>query len=483
MIRAPHGGAAAAEGNPHGQNDLVRKCSCGGTKREYYISLQEPWDVAFTEYRPVGKTEERLKYRRPLFIVRARDRHLRKSVRTFSSGKVCKRVRFLRDIRGPFCYHPFPVGIRGPFCYHPFPVGTERPRTESLAPAPQRAGDVKTTRGHVQPGRGPLGVRGSGRLWAFGESLTCALGGVFWYRLVAELTTHLDGSALRDMETKGGTNLARARSHFDTKFRFAAPRAPRFRDIVRRLVEATRSAVRTAVRARALAGEGLSAVFGRATGHRNSVLMADGGADFNGGDSAPKDMERGGRINLARAQSHFDTKFQFTPPGAPCFRGLVGGLVGATRAAVHSSVQARAFEDEEFSAIFNRTMGRLGDVSVDCAAGWLTLRPRPSFFMADGGAGFRGGDSAVQDMAKKGRIDLARAIAFRHQVSVYTSGSSTSERRVGGLRRGKRSGIPFLAAGSGSLLGVVFRCAPPRAPRFRGLVKSLLGQRGRRPIV
>ncbi len=112
IIQAPRDGAAAAGGNPHGQNDLVRECSYGGTGRECYINLQEPWDVAFTEYRPVEKTEERLKYRRPLFIVRARDRHLHKSVRTFSSGKVCKRVRFLRDIRGPFCYHPFPVGTK-----------------------------------------------------------------------------------------------------------------------------------------------------------------------------------------------------------------------------------------------------------------------------------------------------------------------------------------------------------------------------------
>jgi hypothetical protein len=284
MIRAPHGGAAAAEGSPHGQSDLIRKCSCGGTGRECYINLQEPWDVAFTEYRPNGKTEERLKYRRRLFIVRARDKRLRESVRTFSSGKVCKRVRFLRDNKGPFCYHPFPVGIRGPCCCHPFPVGTGRPRTKSLAPAPQQAGDVETTRGHVQPGRGPLGVRGSGRLWAFGESLTCALGGVFWYRLVAESTTHLDGtsgagfkgarSAVRDMETKGGTNLARARSHFDTKFQFAAPKAPRFRDIVRRLVEATRSALRIAVRTRALADEELSAVFGRVMVRLNNVPVA-----------------------------------------------------------------------------------------------------------------------------------------------------------------------------------------------------------------
>jgi hypothetical protein len=125
--------------------------------------------------------------------------------------------------------------------------------------------------------------------------------------------------------------------------------------------------------------------------HLVALDTAGGGAGFKGGDSAPKDMERGGRINLAKAQSHFDTKFRFAPPGAPCFRDLVRKWVGTTRAAVHSSVQARAFEDEEFSAVFDHTMGRLGDVSVDCAAGWLTLGPRPSFLWrtvapASGGA-------------------------------------------------------------------------------------------------
>jgi hypothetical protein len=36
-------------------------------------------------------------------------------------------------------------------------------------------------------------ARESARLCALGELLTCALGDVFWERLVAELTTHLDG--------------------------------------------------------------------------------------------------------------------------------------------------------------------------------------------------------------------------------------------------------------------------------------------------
>jgi hypothetical protein len=42
------------------------------------------------------------------------------------------------------------------------------------------------------------------------------------------------------------------------------------------------------------------------------LLMASDGAGFEEGDSAVQDMARKSRINLARAQSHFDTKFRFT---------------------------------------------------------------------------------------------------------------------------------------------------------------------------
>jgi hypothetical protein len=97
---------------------------------------------------------------------------------------------------------------------------------------------------------------------------------------------------------------------------------------------------------------------------RPSVLMADGGTNFKGGDSAVQDMAKKGQINLAKAQSHFDTKFRFAPPRAPHFRGLVEGFVEATQAAVHSAVHAHTFEDEEFSAIFSRAMGRLNGVPI-----------------------------------------------------------------------------------------------------------------------
>jgi hypothetical protein len=41
--------------------------------------------------------------------------------------------------------------------------------------------------------------------------------------------------------------------------------------------------------------------------------------------------------------------------------------------------------------------------------GLLALRPRPSVFMADGGTNFKAGDSALQDIAEKGQINLAKA--------------------------------------------------------------------------
>jgi hypothetical protein len=47
------------------------------------------------------------------------------------------------------------------------------------------------------------------------------------------------------------------------------------------------------------------------------LLMTGGSAGFGGGDSAVQDMARKSRIDLARAQSHFDTKFRFTSRGAP----------------------------------------------------------------------------------------------------------------------------------------------------------------------
>jgi hypothetical protein len=55
---------------------------------------------------------------------------------------------------------------------------------------------------------------------------------------------------------------------------------------------------------------------------RPLVFIADGGTNFKGGDSALQDIKDKGQINLAKAQSHFDTKFQFAPPRAPHFQGL-----------------------------------------------------------------------------------------------------------------------------------------------------------------
>jgi hypothetical protein len=69
-----------------------------------------------------------------------------------------------------------------------------------------------------------------------------------------------------------------------------------------------------------------------ALGTRPSVFMADGGTGFKGGDSALQDIEEKGRISLAKVQSHFNIMFQYAPPRAPRFRGLVEGFVGTTKA-------------------------------------------------------------------------------------------------------------------------------------------------------
>jgi hypothetical protein len=205
---------------------------------------------------------------------------------------------------------------------------------------------------------------------------------------------------------------------------------------------------------------------------RPSGFIAGDDGDFKGGDSALRDIKGKSRINLARAQSHFDTKFQFTPPGAPCFRGLVEKFIDATRAAIHSAVHARTLADEGFSAVFGRAMGRRNNVPMACTvkiresfqhldssfsktsivvrcsttgavhldmmdcvdtfgfllavSGWLVLRPRPSVFMADGSTSFGGADSAVQDVAKKGPINLARAQShFDTKFRFAPRGSST----------------------------------------------------------
>jgi hypothetical protein len=73
---------------------------------------------------------------------------------------------------------------------------------------------------------------------------------------------------------------------------------------------------------------------------RPLVFIADNGTNFKGGDTALQGITEKGQINLAKAQSHFNIKFQFAPPRAPHFQGLVERFVGATKAAIHSAVHA-----------------------------------------------------------------------------------------------------------------------------------------------
>jgi hypothetical protein len=97
---------------------------------------------------------------------------------------------------------------------------------------------------------------------------------------------------------------------------------------------------------------------------RPSVFIADNGTNFKGGDSALQGITEKGQINLANVQSHFNIKFQFAPPRAPHFRGLVERFVGAAKAAIHFAVHAHTLTDEELRTIFSRAMGHLNNVPI-----------------------------------------------------------------------------------------------------------------------
>jgi hypothetical protein len=77
-----------------------------------------------------------------------------------------------------------------------------------------------------------------------------------------------------------------------------------------------------------------------------------------------KGITEKGQINLAKAQSHFNIKFQFAPPRAPHFQGLVERFVGSAKASVHSAVHGHTLTDEELRKIFSRAMGHLNNVPI-----------------------------------------------------------------------------------------------------------------------
>jgi hypothetical protein len=89
---------------------------------------------------------------------------------------------------------------------------------------------------------------------------------------------------------------------------------------------------------------------------RHSVFIADNGTNFKGGDSALQGITEKGQINLDKAQSHFNIKFQYAPPRAPHFQGLVERFVGAAKVAIHLAVHAHTLMDEELRTIFSRAM-------------------------------------------------------------------------------------------------------------------------------
>jgi hypothetical protein len=193
---------------------------------------------------------------------------------------------------------------------------------------------------------------------------------------------------------------------------------------------------------------------------RPSVFMADGGTNFGGGDSAVQDRAKKGQIDLARAQSHLDTKFRFAPPRAPRFRDLVEGFVEATKAAVHSAVHAHTFADEEY---FDRAMTSIvvrcsttGAVHLDimdcvdtsgfllAVKGLLALGTRPSvhgrrWHWLQGGR-----FSPARHRGERSDWLGKSAITLQHHVSMCTSEGSTFPRSRGRICWDDKGGRPIV---------------------------------------
>jgi hypothetical protein len=264
----------------------------------------------------------------------------------------------------------------------------------------------------------------------------CSILELFWERLVAELTTHLDGSVsgtrgvriydvvlFLDPAGRGTAPLvqmARVREETDGEGRHVVY-FKGFTCFNRAMTSVVmRCSTAGAVNLHMMDCVHTSSLMLEverllALRPRPSVFMADGGADFNGGDSALEDIKGKGRINLARAQLHFDTKFQFAPPGAPHFQGLVERFVGATRAAVHSEVHTHTLADKELSAVFSRVMGRLNNVPVV-----YTMKVRANFQHLDSWVSKTRGVKIddvdlLLDPARRGAAPLVRMARVRDE--------------------------------------------------------------------
>jgi hypothetical protein len=94
---------------------------------------------------------------------------------------------------------------------------------------------------------------------------------------------------------------------------------------------------------------------------RPAVLLADNGTNFHGGEASLQEKEK---IDMSEAQKKLIIQFQFAPPKALHFQGLVERVVGAAKQAMKSTLQSRVVTGEELRTVFAKTMGILNNIPI-----------------------------------------------------------------------------------------------------------------------
>jgi hypothetical protein len=94
---------------------------------------------------------------------------------------------------------------------------------------------------------------------------------------------------------------------------------------------------------------------------RPLVLLADNETNFNGGETALKGKDQ---ISMSQAQRKLKIKFEFAPPKAPHFQGLIERIVGAAKAAIKPALRTRVITGEELRTIFAKAMGILNNFPI-----------------------------------------------------------------------------------------------------------------------
>jgi hypothetical protein len=85
---------------------------------------------------------------------------------------------------------------------------------------------------------------------------------------------------------------------------------------------------------------------------RPTAFFADNKSNFKGGDSLQRDApDKKDQIDLQKAEGKFNIAFQFAPPRAPHFQGLIKRFIASAKSAIHLAIHSAT--DEELRRVFS----------------------------------------------------------------------------------------------------------------------------------